>query len=112
MAEYQVVEDPNRDKFPDPPLSWVVDQRRLTASEAGILRELQQTRGLLGLQKFKDIHDEAFAVADARFASPDRNDDHNDAFRHAYWKLTIPDTGQPANTTLPGHPQPQKKTGS
>ncbi|MEO3925398.1 hypothetical protein ABGB07_16235 [Micromonosporaceae bacterium B7E4] len=194
MAEYQVVEDPNRDKFPDPPLSWVVDPRQLTASEAEILRELQQTRGVLGLQKFKDIHDEAFAVADARFASPDRNDDHNDAFRHAYWnarltqefgeewttryttahetipgnqaareamdlynnevgravalanpgvspevladrvqeavqqgrtvvigrdgkldysdQLTIPDTGQPANTTLPGHPQPQKKTGS
>ena len=180
--------------FPGAPLNWFVDGREVSASEAAILRELQDKYGVMGLKKFQEIHDEAFTVTDARFASPDRNDDHNDAFRHAYWnaRLTqefgedwtkrftmahesIPgntaareamdlynnevgrsvamanpgaspeelankvqeavrqgrtvviggdgqldysdqikteDTGQPENKTLPGHPQPEKKTGS
>ncbi len=194
MGEYQMAEDPNKEMFPGAPLSWFVDQRELTASEAKLLRELQDRYGALGLKKFQEIHDEAFAVADARYTSPDRNDDQNDAFRHAYWNArltqefgedwtkrfasaheTLPgnpaareamdlynnevgrsvatanpgvsaeelankvqdavrqgrtvviggdgqldysdqvrpeDTGQPENKTLPGHPQPEKKTGS
>jgi Domain of unknown function (DUF6973) len=194
LGEYQVEDDPNTKMFPDAPLSWFVDQRELRESEAKILQELQDQYGALGLKKFEEIKDEAFAEADKRFPSDDQNDDQNDAFRHAYWnaRLTqefgeewtkrfttahesIPgnqaaregmdlynnevgrsvatanpgaspeelankiheavtrgrtvviggdgqleysdqirpeDTGQPANTTLPGHPQPGKDTGS
>ncbi|CAL9645583.1 hypothetical protein [Streptomyces albus] len=36
--------------------------------------------GLTGLRDFKNIRDDAFAAADGRFETEDRNDDHNDAF--------------------------------
>ncbi|MFC7548943.1 DUF6973 domain-containing protein [Plantactinospora sp. GCM10030261] len=89
------------------------------------------------------MHDEAFKVADSQYASPDRHDDQDDAFRHAYWNAALPrsklarrvreavdggrtvvidgegdlaysdqvpaeETGKPEDTTLPGHPQPEK----
>ncbi|GIH08229.1 hypothetical protein Rhe02_62960 [Rhizocola hellebori] len=194
LGEYQVEDDPNTKMFPDAPLSWFTDQKELRESEARILQELQDQYGALGLKKFEDIKNEAFAEADRRFPSDDQNDDQNDAFRHAYWnaRLTqefgedwakrfttahesIPgnpaareamdlhnnevgrsvatansgasaeelankiqeavsrgrtvvigsdgqldysdqvrpeDTGQPSDTTLPGHPQPGRNTGS
>jgi len=89
MGEYQVADDPRKELFPGAPLSWFVEQRELTASEAALLRELQDKYGVLGLKKFQEIHDEAFEVADQRFATPDQNDDHNDAFRHAYWNARL-----------------------
>ncbi|MFC6015423.1 DUF6973 domain-containing protein [Plantactinospora solaniradicis] len=112
MGEYQVADDPNKEMFPGAPLSWFTEQREVTASEAAILRELQDQHGALGLKKFQEIHDEAFAVADARFTSPDRNDDQNDAFRHAYWNARLTqEFGEDwtnrftsAHETLPGNP--------
>jgi hypothetical protein len=89
MGEYQVADDPNTKMFPDAPLSWFTEQRELRESEARILQELQNKYGALGLKKFQEIHDEAFAEADRRFPSADRNDDQNDAFRHAYWNARL-----------------------
>ncbi|WP_211273057.1 DUF6973 domain-containing protein, partial [Streptomyces albus] len=45
--------------------------------------------GLTGLRDFKNIRDDAFATADGRFETDDRNDDHNDAFRHACWNALM-----------------------
>lgn len=97
MGEYQVAEDPNTEVFPGAPFNWFVDGREVTASEAALLRELQLRYGIVGLQKFKDLHDEAFAVADQQVPSVqpdgspggDQNNDHNDAFRHAYWNARL-----------------------
>lgn len=89
LRQYQVADDPNSEVFPGAPLNWFVDGREVRASEAALLRELQDRYGLLGLKKFQEIHDEAFEVADQRFGSDDRNDDHNDAFRHAYWNARL-----------------------
>jgi hypothetical protein len=89
LNQHQVADDPDTKMFPGWPLSWLVDQREVRSSEADLLRELQHDRGLLGLKKFQEIHDEAFRVADERFSSLDRNDDHNDAFRHAYWNARL-----------------------
>lgn len=112
LGEYQVAEDTGKEMFPGAPLSWFVEEREVTASEAAILRELQDRHGALGLKKFQEIHDEAFAVADARFVSPDQNDDHNDAFRHAYWNARLTqEFGEDwtkrfttAHESLPGNP--------
>lgn len=51
-------------------------------------KELLEGLGV-GLFEFKDIADSAFAAADERFPSADKNDDHNDAFRHAYWNALM-----------------------
>ncbi|MGP3991790.1 DUF6973 domain-containing protein [Streptomyces sp. 3N207] len=56
-------------------------QQSVTAREADMLDEL----GLSGLQDFQGVKDKAFNTADARFRPGDWNDNHNDAFRHAYW---------------------------
>jgi hypothetical protein len=75
----------------------------LTRTEAQLLDNLQRDRGLLGLQTFKNIKDDAFAVSDQRFPDapvPDSipadrhgewqgNDGHRDAFRHAYWSARL-----------------------
>ncbi|MGY1433533.1 DUF6973 domain-containing protein [Streptomyces reniochalinae] len=51
--------------------------------------------GLAGLKDFKDVQGKAFDTADDRFApdmrggKPDRNDNHNDAFRHTYWNALM-----------------------
>lgn len=89
--------------------------RALTATEARLLDGLQNMRGLIGLDNFRNVADDAFATADRRFstnfpvsaaaerqiqAAPagerqalrDRwptNDGHNDAFRHAYWSARL-----------------------
>lgn len=96
MGEYQVTEDPNTEVFPGAPYNWFVDGQNVTASEAALLHELQDRSGIVGLQKFKDIRDEAFAVADQQVPSlnpdgtqGDRNNDHNDAFRHTYWNARL-----------------------
>jgi hypothetical protein len=88
LEQYQ--RDPDPDGMVQYPRNWLMRQilgeRTVTATEADMLDDL----GLTGLSGFKDIHDDAFDVADERFPGEgDRNDDHNDAFRHAYWNALM-----------------------
>lgn len=94
------------------PLRFIVDQREVTEKEAELLNGL----GPFEMNAFKGIHDDAFSVADDRFPSADRNDDQNDAFRHAYWNaLMVKEFGADwaedyatAHEQLPGNPAPRE----
>jgi hypothetical protein len=93
----------------------LADARSLTTTEARMLDGLQSNRGLLGLQEFAGIRDDALATAVRTFPATgpvpaaverqiqtapagDRaslrdtwrtSDGHNDAFRHAYWSARL-----------------------
>lgn len=113
LEQYQV-SDAETTEWPSDwdPLRLVVDQRTVTEKEAELLNGL----GPLELNAFKGIHDDAFEEADARFESADRNDDQNDAFRHAYWNaLMVKEYGADwaedyatAHEQLPGNPGPRE----
>jgi hypothetical protein len=85
-------------------IGWFVDAREITATEKKMLDKLQNWKGLLGLQTFKNIADTALRVSAERF--PDRGirpshvplarlrewigqDGHRDAFRHCYWNALL-----------------------
>lgn len=76
----------------------------ITATEAKMLDGLSVSRGLVGLNTFNNIKDQAFEVSERLYPSPgsipsgvpaDRqrewvgNDGHRDAFRHAYWNALM-----------------------
>ncbi len=64
----------------------------LPASEVEMLQEmgLLHELGVSGLYDFYRLRSEAFGAADERFPSTaGKNDDHNDAFRHAYWNARM-----------------------
>jgi hypothetical protein len=97
------------------PVGGVGGSRELTATEGKLLDQLTFDRGIVGLQRFKNIADDAFAIADRRVPPsasmpPEirrtienkpadmqaeaieqwpRNDGHNDAFRHTYWNARL-----------------------
>lgn len=99
------------------PVGEIGGSRTLTVTEGKLLDRLTFDRGIVGLQRFRGIADDAFATADARVpplrtsaipaavetkiqALPaadqqrvrdawPRNDGHNDAFRHAYWNARL-----------------------
>ncbi len=111
-----------------------MDERELTQTEADMLDRLSASRGLLGLDRFKDIRDLAFDVSEERYPAPSvpppnapidnpqtpqneyaawiLNDGQRDAFRHAYWNALLTSefgeewTGQYAiaHEALPGNP--------
>ncbi|MFG3253858.1 DUF6973 domain-containing protein [Streptomyces sp. NPDC048172] len=91
LREYQVAPDPGG--VVGYPRNWVLhagalvlgSAQSVTVREADMLDEM----GLNGLRDFKGIKDKAFDAADARFTPGDRNDNHNDAFRHAYWNTLM-----------------------
>ncbi|HYN92688.1 MAG TPA: hypothetical protein VES42_02430 [Pilimelia sp.] len=90
LGTYQVEDDPDARTYPDGVRGSLaglagVEPREIRASEAAILDELD----LLEAKTFGDIEQEAFRVADERYPSADRNDDQNDAFRHAYWNARL-----------------------
>ncbi|MDR6438602.1 hypothetical protein J2790_003767 [Paenarthrobacter nicotinovorans] len=113
LDKYQV-SDAKVTKWPGDwdPLRFIVDQREVTEKEAELLNGL----GPFEMNAFKDIHDDAFSTADDRFPSADRNDDQNDAFRHAYWNaLMVKEFGADwaedyatAHEQLPGNPAPRE----
>ncbi|WP_311213908.1 MULTISPECIES: DUF6973 domain-containing protein [unclassified Arthrobacter] len=113
LDEYQV-SDAETTNWPGDwdPLRFVVDQREVTEKEAELLNGL----GPFEMNAFKGIHDDAFSTADDRFPSADRNDDQNDAFRHAYWNaLMVKEFGADwaedyatAHEQLPGNPAPRE----
>lgn len=73
------------------PLSLFTDPEKVTASEASMLDRLS----LNELRQFSDIRNDAFDVADEQYPPENpndtlsRNDNHNDAFRHAYWSALL-----------------------
>jgi hypothetical protein len=90
LGWYQVQDDPGTRDYPDGVTGFLaglagVEPRTLTTSEAAILDEL----GFFEAGTFNGLKDEAFRTADQQYASPDQNDDQNDAFRHAYWSARM-----------------------
>lgn len=85
--QYRVGDDPGGLVMWEPSWPWSLKTEpvEVTASEAEMLDDL----GLLALQDMKEMHDEAFQTADERFTKEDQNDNHNDAFRHAYWNAIM-----------------------
>lgn len=98
LEEYQVSDDKMTEWKPSGAGTWLADKlgqvdldamepKVITEKEAEMLDDLS----IFEKKAFQDIHDQAFEVADERYASPDQNDDHNDAFRHAYWNALMAD---------------------
>ncbi|WP_433676371.1 DUF6973 domain-containing protein [Microbacterium gorillae] len=88
LSDYQVSDDPDgMTEWPAWPLSLATEPRTMTQTEADMLDRL----GLYWLFQLNDIQNEAFTEADSRYVTDDRNDDHNDAFRHAYWNARMAD---------------------
>ena len=85
LRDYQVSDDTVVTWEPGWPLNEFTDPVQVTAHEAELLDGL----GLFQMKDFRDIRDRAFAEADAQFPSADRNDDHNDAYRHTYWNALM-----------------------
>jgi hypothetical protein len=88
LRDYQVADDKMKDWEPGWPLSLLTDPTKLTVTEAGLLD------GLSGLKQrdFKNIADDAFAESDKRYGGKtqyERNDGHQDAFRHTYWNALM-----------------------
>lgn len=87
LARYQVSDGKVLENWePDWPASLFTEPRpAVTEKEAEMLNGLNP----LAQKSFQDIHDRAFDVADERFEPGDQNDNHNDAFRHAYWNALM-----------------------
>lgn len=89
LERYQVTEDPDGmvDWEPPWPASIFTDAESVTAGEARMLDDL----GLLGQRDMQQIKEAARAEANSRFAPPSGNEvnNHNDAFRHAYWNALM-----------------------
>ena len=66
------------------------DPVRVTATEGRLLDD----QGPFALKALSDARDDAFdkrptAGSPSQAPAPSRNDDHNDAFRHAYWNALM-----------------------
>lgn len=85
--QYQVGDDPGGmvDWEPAWPASLLTDPVTVTKSEAEMLEAL----GLSALNDMNSMKEDAFSTADDRFTPEDQNDNHNDAFRHAYWNALM-----------------------
>ncbi len=95
LRDNQVSDDTMVDWEPGFPFSLATDPKKITAGEASMLDDLWPWQQ----NDFKDIHDEAFAEADEVFpptGDPNdpgsRNDNHNDAYRHALWSAKLAQT--------------------
>jgi hypothetical protein len=108
---YQVRDDPGGVLQWEPSWPWNIwtDPKQVTATEAEMLNRLD----VFDLKAFGDMYEEAYQVADQRFLPEDQDDNHNDAFRHAYWSAMMTrHFGEPwardytnAHEGLPGNPQ-------
>lgn len=65
-----------------------VGSHRLTATEGRMLDHLTVHRGVLGLQEFRGIQEQALSVARTRVGDG-IVDGHGDAFRHAFWSARL-----------------------
>ncbi|MYS87890.1 DUF6973 domain-containing protein [Embleya scabrispora] len=86
LTDFQAMDDPHgTTKWPGGIIGFFTGQQQVTRTEAELLDRL----GWLAQKDFSDIKDEAFAEAQKRFTSDDKNDDHQDAFRHTYWNALL-----------------------
>jgi hypothetical protein len=93
LTDYQVTEDVIVDWKPQlggiPVPAFWMDPRQILSKEADLLDELAFRRGVLGLNTFQGIVEDAYATSQVRYPLVATNpragdDDHTDAFRHAY----------------------------
>ena len=72
-------------------IGWIpgVPSQQVTATEAKLLDNLQAARGLVGLDTFRGIRDDALQTAQDRYPGATPVDGHLDAFRHAYWNALM-----------------------
>lgn len=72
-------------------VGWIpgVPSQQVTKTEGELLDNLQHERGLVGLNGFKDIRDDALQTAQDRYPGATPVDGHLDAFRHAYWNALM-----------------------
>ncbi|MFE2870326.1 DUF6973 domain-containing protein [Embleya sp. NPDC059259] len=86
LTTFQTMDDPHgTTKWPGGIVGFFTDQQEITRTEVELLDRL----GWLAQKDFADIKKEAFAEAEKRFTSNDKNDDHQDAFRHTYWNALL-----------------------
>lgn len=88
VAAYQVTDQSQRVTYPDgwlTPAGWIFGSEEVQASEAAILHELSPTEQI----RFRELRDEAFAAGEERFPAGEGDDNHQDAFRHAYWNALM-----------------------
>lgn len=85
---YQVQNDQMIDWEPSW-VGWFVDSVKITATEGELLDNLQTDRGLVGLDGFKGIKEDAFSTSESRYGGAGAEDGHQDAFRHAYWNARM-----------------------
>ena len=102
LNEYQVASDTTTQWQPKlGPFTFinvpVVDPVPMTETEADLLDDLGSQKGIAGLNKFREIRDDAFSEAERNFPTVDANgnpiaggdDGHNDAFRHTLWNARM-----------------------
>lgn len=89
LRRNQVSEDPDGmvEWEPGWPLNMFTDPKEMTATEAAMLDGLKPWE----LRDFQQISDAARAEANSRFPPPEgyEVDNHNDAYRHAYWNALM-----------------------
>lgn len=91
LKNYQVREDQMTDWSPWGPAGWIVDSKKMTKTEGGLLDQLQFDQGLLGLNSFKGARDDAFSASEKQYkgVKVGAEDGHQDAFRHIYWNVLL-----------------------
>lgn len=89
LRDYQVRDDKMTEWEPWGPAGWFTDPVKMTETEAGLLSDLQWSNGLLGLNDFKNIKEEAYSESEDRFHGAGAEDGHQDAFRHIYWNVLM-----------------------
>jgi hypothetical protein len=114
LEDYQVADDTTADWSPRAlgiiPVPFQ-ESRELTSTEGRLLDRLSLDRGLLGLNEFRSIRDEAFTVSAERVAGG-AEDGHQDALRHAFWSARLTqafganwaEQFTTAHEALPGNP--------
>lgn len=114
LRDYQVADDTTTEWSPRAlgavPIPFQ-ESRTLTTTEGRLLDRLSFDRGLLGLNEFRNIRDEAFDVSGDRVAGG-AEDGHQDAFRHAFWSARLSqefggrwaEQFTTAHEALPGNP--------
>jgi hypothetical protein len=100
LRDYQVREDTMTEWSPQW-VGWLTNQlgitepKTMTQTEADLLDQLQDNRGIVGLNTFKGTRDDAYAVSETMFQEndeaglPGAEDGHQDAFRHIYWNVLM-----------------------
>ncbi|WP_159080181.1 DUF6973 domain-containing protein [Nocardia suismassiliense] len=117
LRDYQVSPDPRgiTDYPRDPMVRYLAELLgktkafQVTVTEAEMLEKMSLT----SQQQFLQMREYAFAEADKRFPDHGQEDNHNDAFRHAYWNaLMVGVRGAEwaqrfatAHEALPGNPK-------